>query len=372
MTDPSALRKYLQHQALVYHSNKNIPNRENQLTCLEASVAHIINNPLAIKPYSWALSTLLHSLSVEDALSILQKLIKKNPGSKGLIKLSKLYDLIRNARPKSFAFQYVEVPIGESVYSLENDFLYSWGSLQMLNGRHHEPITIQLMQNILEQLGGSAVHAGSWCGDMLPILSKACSSNNRVYAFEPVLKSYILSKQTVGSNELKNVFLYNMGLGSSLCSVYITTGDGKGVSLGGRSFIDYQAAENNTSSVARELISVIPLDSMNLSGNFSLLHLDIEGSEMNALQGAREFILEKQPIVLLEDAIAQKEIYSKINPFMTSMNYTTMRPIPGTSVWVPANSRIPNSIYNGITEGESFERSFGMMIQKDWLDDCVD
>ena len=75
MTDPSSLRKYLQHQALVYHSNKNIPNRENQLTCLEASVAHIINNPLAIKPYSWALSTLLHSLSVEDALSILQKLI---------------------------------------------------------------------------------------------------------------------------------------------------------------------------------------------------------------------------------------------------------------------------------------------------------
>ena len=95
MTDPSPLQKYLQYHALVYHSHTNIPNRDNQLACLEASVAHIINNPLAIKPYSWALSTLLHSLSVEDALSILQKLIKKNPGSKGLIKLSKLYDLIR-------------------------------------------------------------------------------------------------------------------------------------------------------------------------------------------------------------------------------------------------------------------------------------
>ena len=370
MTDSRALRELLHYEALIYHINKSNPSRENQLRCLEASVAHIINNPLAVKPYSWALSTLLHSLSEEDSLSILQNLIKKNPESKGLIKLSRLYDSIRNIRPIDFAFQYVEVPIGGSLYYLENDFLYSWGSLQMLSGRHHEPSTIQLMKNILEQLGGSVVHAGSWYGDMLPSLSKACIGENRVYTFEPVLKSYILSKQTVNNNKLENVSLFNMGLGSSLCSAYITTSDSKGLSLGGRSFIDNQASED--SSVKKELISIVPLDSMNLSGDFSLIHLDIEGSEMSALQGASEFIMEKQPIVLLEDAKAQKKINSEINPFMHSLDYTAIRPIPSISVWAPVNSRLPSSIYDGIADGESYEKRFNMMIQKDWLDDCDD
>ena len=120
------------------------------------------------------------------------------------------------------------------------------------------------------------------------------------------------------------------------------------------------------------LLLVIPLDSMNLSGDFSLIHLDIEGSEMSALQGASEFIIEKQPIILLEAAKAQKKLYSEINTFMHSLNYAAIRPIPSISVWAPANSRLPKSIYNGIAEGKKFEKSFGLMIQKDWLDDCDD
>ena len=370
MTDSRLLRELLHHEAKFIHENRSNPSRATQLRCLEASVAHIINNPLAIKPYSWALSTLLHSFSVEESSSILQKLILKNPGSKGLIKLSRLYDSIINVQKRDFSFQYVEVHIGGALYYLENEFLYSWGSLQMLSGRHHEPSTIQLMKNILEQLGGSAVHAGSWYGDMLPSLSKACTGENRVYTFEPVLKSYILSKQTVNNNKLENVHLFNMGLGSSLCSAYITISDSKGLSLGGRSFIDNQVSED--SSARKELISIIPLDSMNLSGDFSLIHLDIEGSEMSALQGASEFIIEKQPIVLLEAAKAQKKLYSEINTFMHSLNYAAIRPIPSISVWAPANSRLPKSIYNGIAEGKKFEKSFGLMIQKDWLDDCDD
>ena len=370
MTDPNELEKFLRRQADIYDEYRSDPSRASQIKCLQACVTYILNSPLTLKPYSWALSILLHSLSAEDSESILQEVIKKNPENKGAIKLSKLYDSIRNIQQKDFAFQYIEVPIGGSLYCLENDFLHSWGCLQMLSGRHHEPSTIQLMKNILEQLGGSAVHAGSWYGDMLPSLSKACTCESRVYAFEPVLKSYILSKQTVNNNELKNVHLFNTGLGSSVCSSYITTSDSKGLSLGGKSFIGDQVSED--SSARKELISIIPLDSLNLSGDFSLIHLDIEGSEMSALEGASEFIMGKRPIVMLEDAKAQGNIYGEINPFMDSMNYTRIRSIPSISVWAPANSRLPSSIYNGITEGQSFERRFGLMIQKDWLDDCVD
>ena len=132
-----------------------------------------------------------------------------------------------------------------------------------------------------ERLGGSVVHAGSWYGDMLPALSKACKKENRVYAFEPVLNSYILSKQTIVSNKIENVHLFNMGLGSSFRSARITTSDSKGVKLGGRSFVDDQMLEHKKGFGDKELISIIPLDSISIPGKVSLLHLDIEGSELS-------------------------------------------------------------------------------------------
>ena len=75
---------------------------------------------------------------------------------------------------------------------------------------------------------------------------------------------------------------------------------------------------------------------------------------------------------MLEDVKASGKIYDEINPFMNSMNYTRIRSIPSISVWAPANSRLPSTIYNGIAEQPGFEKKFGLMMQKDWLDDCLD
>ena len=383
VTDPSkppsismafsgTLLQYIQHQARLYHRHKKDPSRTHQLKCLEASTSIILYNPLALKPYSWALSTLLYALEEEEALSILDKLIRKYPENKGFTKLLKLYKSIKNNEKKYYKLQFVEVPVDQSLFYLESDFLYSWGCLQMLSGRHHEPSTIQLMQNILERLGGSVVHAGSWYGDMLPALSKACKKENRVYAFEPVLNSYILSKQTIVSNKIENVHLFNMGLGSSFRSARITTSDSKGVKLGGRSFVDDQMPEHKKGFGDKELISIIPLDSISIPGKVSLLHLDIEGSELSALEGACNFIASKQPIILIEDAHAQGTISSKIKQFMDSFSYVPIRPIPSLSVWSPSDAKVSNSIYEGVSEGASFKKSYGMMIQEDWLDDCIE
>lgn len=371
-THPKDLKQFIKHQARICKENHNIAERSNQLKLLNASLNIILYNPLALKPYSWALFVLLHILNEEEALRVLENTIQKHSQSKGFLKLLSLYNSIKGIKRKTYSLQYAEVSIDNSIHYLESDFLYSWGPLQMISGRPHEPNTIQLMRNILKKLGGSAVHAGSWCGDMLPALSKACGKEGKVYTFEPVLKNYILSKQTIASNQLENIHLFNMGLGSSFRSTHVTISDSTGRNLGGRSFIGDQTLNKQKIYGTQELVSIIPLDSINMPGDVSLVHLDIEGSEMCALNGAREFIAKKQPIFLIEVTSHQTKKYDEINQFMDSMNYIPMRGIPSIRVWAPNEAGIPGSIFEGVDDREDFERNFGFAIQKSWLDDYAD
>ena len=57
---------------------------------------------------------------------------------------------------------------------------------------------------------------------------------------------------------------------------------------------------------------------------------------------------------------------------MDSFSYVPIRPIPSLSVWSPSDAKVSNSIYDGVSEGAGFKKSYGMMIQEDWLDDCIE
>ena len=372
MTSSSKLFKFLKKQIFAYNNNKNNPDRSAQEECLRASTTLILHNPLALKPYSWALSIFLHSYSNKESLMILNSLIKAHPKCKGFVKLLRMYCAISDIEKESYSLQYVRVMVDNSFHFLESDFLYSWGSLQMLSGRHHEPSTIQLMKNILSNQGGSVVHAGSCYGDMLPALSRACKQSSRVYAFEPVLNSYVLSKKTVSTNSLENVHLFNFGLAESFFSAYITTSDQKGLKLGGRSFISDASEEDDKNKSKKELINVIPLDSIDIPSDLALIHLDIEGSEVSALRGARQTIIKKKPIILIEIAKAQTKHYDAIKDLMSEMNYMSIRPIPSISVWIPSDLCINSSWYDDVLGGEYYDNYMGLMIQKDWLSDCDD
>lgn len=166
-----------------------------------------------------------------------------------------------------------------------------------LQGKYFEGFSHRAFKHILTKRGGNAVHAGAFFGDMLHTLS--CYAET-VYAFEPVLDNYILAKKNCADLGLQNVFLLNAALGAgpgfATMKTYTDSGEFRG---GAASIVRHKNRESGL-----ERVPVLALDTLGLD-NISLLHLDIEGYESVALDGAKELIARCKPIVLLEDTPQQ-------------------------------------------------------------------
>jgi FkbM family methyltransferase len=146
----------------------------------------------------------------------------------------------------------------------------------------------------------SIIHAGTFFGDMLPQFSKYCKET--VYAFEPVLESYVMARQHVMYNDLKNVMLFHAGLSDKTGHAYIKTSNQNGSHLGGSSYI----------SDSGQLVNTFRIDDMKMK-EISVLHFDLEGHEDYAIQGALDKIRSEQPIILMEDSNGKDtEVISKI------------------------------------------------------------
>ena len=179
-----------------------------------------------------------------------------------------------------------------------------------LRGKVWEEETLNFLCSNLEN--GDIVHAGTYFGDFLPALSKACSKNSLVWAFEPNYENFLCAKMTVYINKLSNVKLTNTGLGEKNQTALMNTSDKKGRGMGGSSTI----LENNNNFEERQLeeVNITSLDSfIPLDRNISILQLDVEGYEKHALSGGIEVIKRCKPILVIEalpnEAWMKKNIY---------------------------------------------------------------
>lgn len=136
---------------------------------------------------------------------------------------------------------------------------------RILKGEVFEPDTIQFLCDKAGE--GDIIHAGTCFGDFLPAISKAIHRDGHVWAFEPNSENYRCAQITVTLNHLSNVHLINAGLGE------MASTDGL-VSLD----------------------EIIPPDR-----HISIVQLDVEGHEEQALKGARKLIERCRPILVLEN-----------------------------------------------------------------------
>jgi FkbM family methyltransferase len=187
-------------------------------------------------------------------------------------------------------------------------------SKAVLNGRFYEPKTHSIIAELLKIRPGNIVHAGTFFGDMLPSFSRACSET--VYAFEPVLENYVLAKLCVEQNELENVLIQNAGLSSSIKVARVDTGVQQGAHRGGGSKI----------SDSGQFTALVTIDSLGIS-NLSVIQLDVEGHELEALRGAVETIRANQPLILIEDN------NDNCQEFLHSVEYQYVGKIPGLRIW---------------------------------------
>jgi len=155
-----------------------------------------------------------------------------------------------------------------------------------MSGQYYEPETHSAFAAILRRRRGAAVHAGTFFGDMLDTLSRNATA---VVAFEPVARNFELA--TINSASLSNVTLYHAALSNRDGHVRMATRTWTRKPLGGASTV---------SPRGNEVTRCMKLDTLGLR-DVSLIHLDVEGHELSALEGAKGTIVRDRPTILIED-----------------------------------------------------------------------
>ncbi|OIQ39397.1 MAG: hypothetical protein BM563_04470 [Bacteroidetes bacterium MedPE-SWsnd-G1] len=166
---------------------------------------------------------------------------------------------------------------------------------KILQGDVYEPDTIEFMRNNVKE--GDIIHSGACFGDFFPGLSTAMHSDAKIWSFEPSREGFRCAEITMLLNNITNITLSPKGLGEKSSSERLNTKDKSGKSMGGASTIVPKSQKGEFEEIQIVAIDdVIPEDR-----NISILQLDIEGFEEQAVKGAVKTIKRCKPILILED-----------------------------------------------------------------------
>ena len=172
------------------------------------------------------------------------------------------------------------------------------GSFELVDGNVHEQETINVINGIRGD--GVVVHAGAFIGDMLPAIS---GKGKRVFACEPGEDFFYCAQKVMEINYPTgdhNTTLIKKGLGREPSSARLMTmTDNNEVSEGGCSRIVEQVRDSDM--YRTEVIELTTIDAMLPAyHNVTVIHLDIEGFEEEALRGAINTLRTSRPVLILE------------------------------------------------------------------------
>lgn len=165
-------------------------------------------------------------------------------------------------------------------------------------GEVYEPNTLKFMQRMVDR--GDIISGGAFVGDFFPALSRSLTRGAVLHSFEPNPVSYAAALHTISLNALRNVSLAPMGVGEEAgqLSLLVSRGKNDAPLAAGARLVKDAAADQTTIDVQVTTIDALIPENRNVS----ILHLDIEGHEMQALLGAMDVINRCRPILILEGA----------------------------------------------------------------------
>ncbi len=150
---------------------------------------------------------------------------------------------------------------------------------------------IELFQQIIYP-GNYVVEVGANIGSHTVFLARAVWPSGHVWAFEPQRLVYQLLCANLAINSVPNVDARNVVLGNAPGELLVPV-------------LDYNQANNFGglelgSYTQGEPVAVITLDSLNLP-RCDLLKVDVEGMELQVIQGAADTIKRCQPLLYVEN-----------------------------------------------------------------------
>lgn len=227
---------------------------------------------------------------------------------------------------------FYDTPTGK--YYLPVDLKKDVVANDIKNGNYFEPEVIEIAKACIKK-GTSVLDVGANYGQMSILFSKLVGEGN-VYAFEAEPFIYDILVKTLSANGCSNVkpikgAVYNKS-GEKLV---FPEPDFKRFDSYGSYGIDPNAKDGRT-------VESLTIDSLQIKEPISFMKVDIQGSDLFALQGARETIMKnKMPILFEFEQQFQDEFKTSFNDyveFVRSINYRFEKIIMGINyLVVPEN-----------------------------------
>lgn len=179
----------------------------------------------------------------------------------------------------------------------------------VLNGEPWEPDIIAFIRKHCST--GDVVHAGAFFGDGLPAISTALVAGATLWAFEPNPEPFRCASVTKTINKLDNVQLFEAALSDKQSISELTFVSGSDRQFSSEAWIEDGeiSASAGSSSVPFWRVgpqTIVPIRTTTIDAivppdrKVTVIHLDLEGHEPQAIAGAMETIRRCRPIMIVE------------------------------------------------------------------------
>jgi FkbM family methyltransferase len=165
----------------------------------------------------------------------------------------------------------------------------------------YEAGTIHVLKNCLSQ-GSIFVDLGASIGLMSCVAAKLVGQKGHVYAFEPSPSTYRTLKFNLALNGLSNTTAFNIAVGSKNESAWLYKGTGK--NPGSNSLIGSSGKRKGAKVKITTLDKLVKDHTIETP---TLIKIDIEGYELEALKGAENLLQCSSPPILIIE-------YSNLHP----------------------------------------------------------
>jgi FkbM family methyltransferase len=177
----------------------------------------------------------------------------------------------------------------------------------------HE-VDVAVLRSVIHA-GDSVADIGANVGAYTNEFSRLVGENGRVHAFEPVAANYDILQAVIRKGRLRNVRSFRMALGAKVEQREIAVPD-----LGG--FTGYYWAHFAKPGERGEKVEVSTLDEMLRAATvprLDFIKCDVEGSEIEVIEGGLELMRRERPGWLLE---VSRETSNDVFARFTSLGYT--------------------------------------------------
>jgi FkbM family methyltransferase len=165
--------------------------------------------------------------------------------------------------------------------------------------------------------GDIVVDAGAYIGTHALFLAQAVGPQAKVYAFEPQRLLFQMLCANMALNSITNVDCRQAALGAVRGSIKAPVFDVAAANNFGGFSLDWNQPG--------ETVEVVPLDSLDLP-SCSLMKIDVEGMELQVLQGATATIGRCQPCLYVENDRADQSL--ALTRFIDSLGYAMYWHLP--------------------------------------------